>query len=287
MTVLDGKTIAEEENEKIKKETAAFGRTVSLAVILVGDDPASQSYVASKEKACQEVGMSSLVIKMPAGTDEKTVIKKIRELNDDRLINGILVQIPLPDHLDENRVIEAIDPRKDVDCLHPYNFGKLFSGCFVVEPCTPKGIMKMLDHFKIDVYGKNAVVIGRSNIVGKPIAMMLMQKNATVTICHSKTNNLADITRSADILVAAIGKPNFVKDYMVKNGAVVIDVGINRVDDPNGKRGYKLVGDVDYESVSKVASALTPVPGGVGKMTIPMLLENTLQLARLQNETVE
>lgn len=285
--ILDGKVIADAEKEKIKKEVAEFGKSVSLAVILVGNDPASQSYVASKEKGCQEVGMNSLVIKMPEGTDEATIIKKIKELNDDRLINGILVQIPLPDHLNENKIIEAIHPLKDVDCLHPYNIGKLFSGSFTVEPCTPKGIIKMLDHYKIDVYGKNAVVIGRSNIVGKPIAMMLMQKNATVTICHSKTKNIGDVIRSADILVAAIGKPNFVKDYMVKDGAVVIDVGINRVEDKNNPRGYRLVGDVDYGPVSKVASAITPVPGGVGKMTIPMLLENTMQLARLQNENLE
>lgn len=287
MTVLDGKAIADGERNRIKQETEAFGKTVSLAVILVGDDPASQSYVASKEKACREAGMDSLVIKMPANTDEKTVLDKIRELNADKKINGILVQLPLPEQIDENRVIETIDPNKDVDCLHPYNFGKLFSGDFVVEPCTPKGIMKMLDYFKIDVYGKNAVVIGRSNIVGKPVAMMLMHKNATVTICHSKTKNLADVTRSADILIAAIGRPNYVRENMVKEGAVVIDVGINRVDDASDPRGYRLVGDVDYDSVAKVASALTPVPGGVGKMTIPMLLENTLQLARLQNETVE
>lgn len=285
--ILDGKAIANAEKEKVKKEVGEFGKPVSLAVILVGDDPASQSYVAGKEKGCQEVGMNSLVIKMPAGTDEKDVIRKIKELNDDKLINGILVQLPLPDHINEDKVIEAVHPMKDVDCLHPYNFGKLFSGSFVVEPCTPKGIIKMLDHYKIDVYGKNAVVIGRSNIVGKPVSIMLMQKNATVTICHSKTKNIGDIARSADILVVAIGKPNFVKDYMVKDGAVVIDVGINRVEDPNSPRGYKLVGDVDYGPVSKVAGAITPVPGGVGQMTIPMLLENTLKLARLQNESLE
>ena len=285
--ILDGKAIADAAKAKVKKEVSEFGRPVTLAVILVGDDPASQSYVASKEKGCQEVGMNSLVIKMPAGTDEKTIIRKIKELNDDRLINGILVQIPLPDHLDENRVVDAVHPLKDVDCLHPYNIGKLYSGTFTVEPCTPKGIIRMLEHYKIDLYGKNAVVIGRSNIVGKPVAMMLMQKNATVTIGHSKTKDLGEVTRAADILVAAIGRPNFVKDYMVKNGAVVIDVGINRVEDPNAKRGYRLVGDVDYDSVSKIASAITPVPGGVGQMTIPMLLENTLQLARLQNENLE
>jgi methylenetetrahydrofolate dehydrogenase (NADP+)/methenyltetrahydrofolate cyclohydrolase len=282
MINLEGKEVAMAHREKIKREIEEQGIEAGLAVILVGDDPASKSYVASKEKACREAGIRSIVFQLKKETSEEEVLKKIEELNLDASITGILVQIPLPDHIDENRVVEKIDPWKDVDGLHPFNFGKLFMGNSVVEPCTPKGIIHVLDHYKIDLAGKNAVVLGRSNIVGKPIAALLLQRNATVTICHSKTKNLKELSLSADILVAAIGKPLFVTAEMVKEGAVVIDVGINRIEDKTKLSGYRVVGDVDFESVSRKASAITPVPGGVGLLTIAMLLDNTLTLARIQ-----
>lgn len=285
--ILDGKSLAEIERNRVKTEVAAFGKPVKLAVILVGDDGASASYVASKEKGCRETGIQSLVIRMPADTEETALLDKIRELNADATVNGILVQMPVPDHIDESRVIDAIDPGKDVDCFHPYNFGKLFAGSAVAEPCTPKGIIRMLDHYQVDLYGKNAVVLGRSNIVGKPAAILLLQKNATVTVCHSKTRNLQAVCREADVLVAAIGKPRFVTADFVKDGAVVVDVGINRVPDTSLPKGYRVVGDVDYDAVAPKTAAITPVPGGVGLMTVAMLLDNTLKLARLQNETLE
>ncbi len=285
--ILDGKSLAEIERNRVKTEVAAFGKPVKLAVILVGDDGASASYVASKEKGCRETGIQSLVIRMPADTEEAALLDKIRELNADATVNGILVQMPVPDHIDESRVIDAIDPGKDVDCFHPYNFGKLFAGSAVAEPCTPKGIIRMLDHYQVDLYGKNAVVLGRSNIVGKPAAILLLQKNATVTVCHSKTRNLQAVCREADVLVAAIGKPRFVTADFVKDGAVVVDVGINRVPDTSLPKGYRVVGDVDYDAVAPKTAAITPVPGGVGLMTVAMLLDNTLKLARLQNETLE
>jgi methylenetetrahydrofolate dehydrogenase (NADP+) / methenyltetrahydrofolate cyclohydrolase len=285
MMILDGKTVANSEKERIKNEIASTKEKVCLAVVLVGDDSASQSYVASKEKACIELGIRSIVLRMPENTEESELIAKVKEYNRDDSINGILVQVPLPKHINEKLVLETIDPAKDVDCFHPYNIGRLLIGNSVVEPCTPKGIMKMLEYFHIDVAGKNAVIIGRSNIVGKPISMLLMHKNATITICHSKTKNIKEICSSADILVAAIGKPLYVKEDMVKEGAVVVDVGINRVEDASRPKGYRVVGDVDYEAVKNKAGAITPVPGGVGLMTVAALMDNTLQLARLQNET--
>ncbi|HNX60445.1 MAG TPA: bifunctional methylenetetrahydrofolate dehydrogenase/methenyltetrahydrofolate cyclohydrolase FolD [Spirochaetota bacterium] len=284
MIVLDGKKVAESERNRIKNEIAEKKLSVCLAAILVGDDGPSQIYVASKEKDCAEVGIRSIGIRLPADTTEETLISKIKELNADPSVNGILVQLPLPKHINEERVLDVIDPYKDVDCFHPFNFGKLLAGNQIVEPCTPKGVMAVLDHYKIDIAGKNAVVLGRSNIVGKPQAILLLQRNATVTICHSKTKNLADVIRSADIIVAAIGKPCFVTADMVKEGAVVIDVGINRVEDASKPKGYRVVGDVDYDSVAPKSYAITPVPGGIGLMTRAMLLDNTMKLAALKKK---
>lgn len=282
--ILDGKALAKIEKERLKEEVARIKGGVCLAVILVGDDPASQLYVSSKSKDCVEVGIKSIVDRRPASTTEEELLARIDELNNDPNVNGILVQMPVPKHINEEKVIERINPLKDVDCFHPYNFGRLFAGNSIVEPCTPKGVIRILEHYKIDPAGKTAVVLGRSNIVGKPAAILLMNKNATVTICHSKTKNLEAVCRTADILVAAIGKPLFVKENMVKEGAVVIDVGINRIDDPSKPTGFRTVGDVDFEPVSKIASAITPVPGGIGLMTRAMLLENTLKLALIQQK---
>jgi methylenetetrahydrofolate dehydrogenase (NADP+)/methenyltetrahydrofolate cyclohydrolase len=281
MTIIDGKKVAEFVRNRIKSEIEKDGLQVCLAAILIGNDPASAIYVSSKEKDCAEVGIRSIGIRLPADTKEDDLISKIRELNADKSVNGILVQLPIPKHINEEHVLDAIDPMKDVDCFHPQNFGRLLAGNQIVEPCTPKGVMEMLNYYKIDVAGKNAVIIGRSNIVGKPAAVLMLQKNATVTICHSKTKDLAGVIRSADVIVAAIGKPRFVTADMVKEGAVVIDVGINRVEDTTSPKGYVVVGDVDFEQVSKKASAITPVPGGVGVMTRAMLLENTLNLAKM------
>jgi methylenetetrahydrofolate dehydrogenase (NADP+)/methenyltetrahydrofolate cyclohydrolase len=282
MIILDGKKVAESERARIKKEIEDKKLSVCLAAVLVGNDGPSQIYVASKEKDCAEVGIRSIGIRLPEDTAEETLIAKIRELNADPSVNGILVQLPLPKHINEERVLEVIDPLKDVDCFHPFNYGKLLAGNQIVEPCTPKGVMTILDYYKIDISGKNAVVLGRSNIVGKPQAVLLLQRNATVTICHSKTKNLADVIRSADIIVAAIGKPCFVTADMVKEGAVVIDVGINRVEDATKPKGYRVVGDVDYDAVAPKSYAITPVPGGIGLMTRAMLLDNTLKLAALK-----
>jgi methylenetetrahydrofolate dehydrogenase (NADP+)/methenyltetrahydrofolate cyclohydrolase len=276
--ILDGKVIAVEIKKSIRERIAREKLDICLAVVLVGDDPASHVYVNSKEKACAEVGFRSKVVRLPASTSEEELLKLVAELNGDDSVTGILVQIPLPKHIREDRVIDAVSPAKDVDGLHPYNAGRLLTGTPVVSSCTPWGVMKMLEHYRIPIAGKRAVVIGRSNIVGKPMAMLLLAANATVTVCHSKTVNLAEVTREADILVAAIGKPRFVTADMVKEGAVVIDVGINRVEDALQKSGYRLEGDVDYAAVLTKASAITPVPGGVGATTIPMLLSNTLAL---------
>ncbi len=276
-TVLDGKAAAKEIRRRIKAEVAQLqaerGLQPGLAVVLVGDDPASQAYVNSKERDCGLVGFHSVVYRLPADTTMDTLLALIDRLNADSRIHGMLVQLPLPRHLDEAAVIERIDPKKDVDGFHLINVGLLVTGGKTLAPCTPKGVMWMLQNAGIEVAGKHAVVLGRSNIVGKPMANLLLAANATVTICHSRTQNLAEMTRQADILVAAIGKPGFVTGDMVKPGAVVIDVGINRVNDA-------LVGDVDYESAAAVASHITPVPGGVGPMTRAMLLENTLEAAR-------
>ena len=274
--LISGKTMSEEIRkeigERVEKLRAERGVTPGLAVILVGNDPASEIYVNNKGKGCAEVGMVSETIKLPAETEQEALIDKIRELNADDRIHGILVQLPLPRHLDENAVLAEIAPEKDVDGFHLLNVGRLMTGEDGVVACTPKGALKMIKSTGIDLNGKEAVVIGRSNIVGKPMAMLLLRENCTVTMCHSRTKDLAAHTRNADVLVVAIGKARFVTADMVKPGAVVIDVGINRVDG-------KVVGDVDFDSVSEVAGWITPVPGGVGKMTITMLLENTLEAA--------
>ncbi len=281
MQILDGKSLSLQERERIAKETAELDFQIGLTVILVGEDAASRIYVSSKEKAAAKSGFKSDIIRLSKTTTEKELIGIIQNLNRDASVHGILVQLPVPKHINENAVIETIDPMKDVDCFHPYNFGRLFAGSPIVEPCTPKGMMCLLDHYKLNVQGKQALVIGRSNIVGKPIAMMLMQRNATVTIAHSRTQNLENLIAQADVLVTAIGKPEFIRGNMIKKGAIVLDVGINRVTDPSQERGYRVTGDVLYEEASERASAITPVPGGVGPMTIAMLMQNTLILARL------
>lgn len=291
--IIDGKKIAEEIRTELKEEaqklTATTGITPGLAVILVGDNPASKVYVSSKQKACAEIGFYSEGYKFPTDVTEAEVLEKIAELNASEKIHGILVQLPLPDHINEQKILEAIAVEKDVDGFHPLNFGKLAQGmeCFV--PCTPLGIRELLLRSQIPIKGKHVVIVGRSNIVGKPLALLLMQKSekadATVTVCHSRTKNLAEICRSADILVAAIGRAKFITAEMVKPGAVVVDVGVNRVEDPSAPRGYCLVGDVDFNTVKDIASAITPVPGGVGPMTIAMLLHNTLLAAKKTLDT--
>ena len=273
--ILDGKLMAEDltkDQTRRVAELAAKGVIPGLAVVLVGEDPASQIYVRNKGIACETVGVHSKTIRLPQSASQDEVIATVDELNSDDSIHGILVQLPLPGQLDEAAVLARILPQKDVDGFHISNAGKLFSGQAGVVPCTPKGILHMLKQGGVDLAGKDAVVIGRSNIVGKPAAMLLLNENCTVTICHSRTQNLKEHCRRADILVAAIGKPRFVTADMVKPGAAVVDVGINRVDG-------KVVGDVDYEAVSEVAGYITPVPGGVGKLTISMLIENTLEAA--------
>ena len=254
------------------------GINPGLAVIIVGDDPASRVYVNNKKKACEEIGIYSLEYALPKETTEEELISLIDELNNKKEVNGILVQLPVPKHINEENIINAIDPKKDVDAFHPVNVGKIMVGNFDFVPCTPAGVMELIKESGIEVCGKECVVVGRSNIVGKPQAMLLLHQNGTVTICHSRTKDLAEKTKKADILVAAVGIPEFIKGDMVKEGAVVIDVGINRVADK------KLVGDVEFESCEKVASAITPVPGGVGPMTIAMLMKNTVKAAIIQND---
>lgn len=271
--ILDGKLTSQKVREKIKAEVDSIPAGVrhpGLAVIIVGDDPASHVYVRNKKKGCEEVGFLSREYALPAETTEEELIALVKELNADDEIDGILVQLPLPRHLDDKKIIENIDPSKDVDAFSYHNVGRITVGDYDFLPCTPAGVMELLDAYGIDPTGKNAVVIGRSNIVGKPQALLLLQANATVTVAHSKTKDLAEVTRGADILVVAIGKAKFVTADMVKEGAVVIDVGMDR--DENGK----LCGDVDFESVKEKASYITPVPGGVGPMTITELLKNTL-----------
>ena len=275
--IIDGKLVSASTRGEIaagvEKFKADFGYAPGLAVILVGDDPASAVYVRNKHKGCLEVGITSFEIRMPADTAEAALLEKIDELNADPAVHGILVQLPLPKHIDENKVIDRIDPKKDVDAFHPENVGKIMLGKYDFLPCTPAGIMKLLAFYNIDITGKECVVIGRSNIVGKPMAHLLLEKNGTVTVCHSRTKNLSEVTKRADILVVAIGKPEFLTADMVKDGAVVVDVGINRTAEG------KLVGDVAFAEVAKKASYITPVPGGVGPMTITMLLKNTLTAA--------
>ncbi len=282
MIVMNGKEVSASIRETLKKETEGFfkdyGRSPGLAVILVGEDPASTVYVRNKEKACVEVGYYSEVYRLPADTEEKEVLSLIERLNADCRIDGILCQLPLPKQISEEKVIAAISPMKDVDAFHPENVGHILLGSHRFLPCTTAGVMKILDYYHIDVAGKNCVVIGRSNIVGKPQALLLMEKNGTVTVCHSKTKDIAAYTKNADILVAAVGRAGFVTADMVKDGAVIVDVGINRL--PDGK----LCGDVDFAAVSEKASYMTPVPGGVGPMTITMLLSNALAAAVLHEK---
>jgi len=285
--IIDGKKIAEDIKREVKEETQRLkeraGIVPGLAVILVGDNPASQSYVKSKGKACQEIGFYSITELMPTDTSELILLKKIDELNKDLKIHGILVQLPLPKHINEQKVIEAIDPRKDVDGFHPVSIGKLVIGIDTFKSCTPAGIQELLVRSGNDPSGKHVVVVGRSNIVGKPIANILLQKqrgaNAIVTVAHTGASDLTSYIKSADILIAAIGKPEFITGAMLKTGVVIIDVGINRVEDALSPKGYRIVGDVHFESASKVAKAITPVPGGVGLMTVAMLLKNTLKAA--------
>lgn len=287
--ILDGKALAEEIRGEVATGVAEMkqnhGVPPGLAAVLVGDDPASAIYVRNKRRACDEVGMLSDTIVLPADTTTEQVLNTVQQLNDDPRFHGILVQLPLPDQVDELAVIESINPDKDVDGLHPFNVGKLVQGRADFIPGTPFGIQQILMRNGHDPAGANVVVCGRSDIVGKPMALLLMQRaegaNATVTVCHTRTKNMAEITRQADILIAAIGRPNVITADMVKEGAVVIDVGINRVDDASRRRGYRLVGDVDFAAVSEKAAAITPVPGGVGPMTIAMLLVNTLTATRL------
>ena len=259
-----------EEVNEIKEK---YGRAPHLVVILVGDDPASQSYVKGKSKACDEVGITNTTVHLPKDVSENELLRKIVELNEMAWVDGILVQLPLPEHINQHIVMNTIHPDKDVDGFHPVNVDGLYSGKNCIKPCTPKGIIKLLESADVEIEGKNVVVIGRSNIVGLPVAKMLIDKNATVTICHSRTKNLSEITKNADILIVAIGKPKFITKDMVKAESVVIDVGVNRVDG-------KLYGDVDYENVKDKVSVITPVPGGVGPMTITCLLENTIECVK-------
>lgn len=278
--LIDGKAISAQIKEEVKEKVAALkeqGCEVTLAVIQVGADPASSVYVRNKKKACEYVGVRSLAYELPEETTEEKLLKLIRELNDRTDVNGILVQLPLPKHIDEEKVLDAISPLKDVDGFHPQNVGALCIGKPGFVSCTPAGVIQLLKRSGIEIAGKECVVIGRSNIVGKPMAMLMLRENSTVTVCHSKTENLASFTSNADILIAAVGRAKMITADMVKPGAAVIDVGMNR--DKNGK----LCGDVDFESVSKIAGAITPVPGGVGPMTVALLMRNTAEAAAHQN----
>ena len=287
--ILDGQALAKEVRGEVAAGVVEMGEnhqvTPGLAAVLVGDDPASAVYVRNKRRACDEVGMFSETFALPASTSQDELLELVDRLNQDSRFHGILVQLPLPDQIDQYAVIEALDPRKDVDGIHPFNAGQLLQGRAAFVPGTPAGIQQLLLRNGYDPAGRDVVVCGRSEIVGKPLAALLMQRksgaNATVTVCHTRTTNLAAHTRRADILVAAIGQPKAITADMVKNGAVVIDVGINRVEDATRRRGYRLVGDVDFEAVSEKAEAITPVPGGVGPMTIASLLVNTLAAARI------
>lgn len=275
--IIDGKAISAAVKEQVRGEIARDNLKVGLAVVIVGDDPASRVYVNNKKKACEFCGIKSYEFALPAETTQEELLELVDTLNADANVNGILVQLPLPKHLDEKAVIERISPNKDVDAFHESNVGRIMIGNYSFLPCTPAGCMELIHSTGVEVSGKECVVIGRSNIVGKPMAMLLLHENGTVTICHSKTKDLAGVCRRADILIAAVGRPNFVTADMVKDGAVVIDVGINRLD--NGK----LCGDVKFDEVSEKAGWITPVPGGVGPMTIAMLMRNTLTAARIQN----
>ncbi len=288
MKLIDGKKIAAKIKEEIKVEVGKMiddeDRSPHLAAVILGDDPASNTYVNSKEKACKEVGMMSSVYRHPANTSEEELLQIVDFLNNDPEIDGFIVQLPLPEHIDEDKIIQSISPEKDVDGFHPVNLGKMLLGLPAFISATPYGIIELLKRYKIDTEGKNCVVVGRSNIVGTPVSVLLSRKsnpgNCTVTMCHSRTKDLEEFTRNADILIAAIGRERFIKADMVKDGAVVIDVGIHRIKSDKTKSGFKLVGDVDFEEVSKKCSYITPVPGGVGPMTIVSLLMNTLKAAK-------
>lgn len=287
-TILDGKTVANALQEEIAARVAAFktelGITPCLAAVLVGEDPASQVYVRNKERACEKVGMTSQLFRLPTETTQAELLALVGKLNQDDNVSGILVQLPLPGHMDASEVLDAIDPKKDVDCFHPSNVGLVSQGRPKFLPCTPNGVVQILKHFELPTEGKNVVIVGRSDIVGKPLALMLMQRtnptcgskyaNATVTVAHSRTTNLKELLLQADILIAAIGVAKFITADMVKPGAVVIDVGMNRTEEG-------LCGDVDYDNLLEVAGAITPVPGGVGRLTVTMLMENTLMAAKL------
>ena len=280
MNIIDGKKVSARVKSEVREEAAALGQkgiSVGLAVVIVGDNPASRVYVNNKKKACAEVGFESYEYALPAETTQDELLALVKKLNDDKKVNGILVQLPLPKHIDENAIINAISPDKDVDAFHPTNVGHIMIGDFSFLPCTPAGVMELIAETGIDVCGKNCVVIGRSNIVGKPMAMLLLHKNGTVTMTHSRTKDLASVTSRADILVAAVGKAGFVTADMIKPGAVVIDVGMNR------NAEGKLCGDVDFNGCCEKAGYITPVPGGVGPMTIAMLMRNTLTAAKMQN----
>ena len=286
--LIDGKytsdKIKKDISQKVKEIVAAGGKCPHLAAILVGNDGASQTYVGHKERACKEVGFESTVLRFDDNITEQELLDVIKKLNDDKNIDGMIVQLPLPKHIDEQKIIEAIDPSKDVDGFHPANVGKMVLELPTLLPATPAGIVRLLEEYNIETQGKNCVIIGRSNIVGRPLANLLSQKgkfaDCTVTVCHSKTKNLSDFTRNADIIIAALGSPEFLKADMIKDGAVIIDVGITRVADPSKKTGYRLVGDTDFDNVAPKCSYITPVPGGVGPMTIVSLLSNTLQSAQ-------
>lgn len=278
--ILSGKIVSARIKDELKEEVKELNKKgifPGLAVIIVGDDPASRVYVNSKKKACEEIGIYSEEYALPKEATEEELLQLVERLNSEPKINGILVQLPLPKHINEETVINTISPKKDVDAFHPVNVGKIMIGNYDFLPCTPAGVMELIKESGIDVSGKECVIVGRSNIVGKPQAMLLLHANGTVTICHSRTKNLKEKTKNADILVAAVGIPNFITGDMIKEGAVVIDVGINRIAEK------KLVGDVEFESAEKAASAITPVPGGVGPMTIAMLMKNTVKAALIQN----
>lgn len=291
MIIIDGKKVASEIRNELKDKISQLreeGRDVpGLVAILVGNNPASQIYVSSKGKACEEIGMKTKTEKFDAELPQNDLIDIIRSYNENKNYHGILVQLPLPKHIDENKVIEAISPQKDVDGFHPMSVGNLVIGKETFASCTPAGIQELLKRYKIETQGKHVVIVGRSNIVGKPIANIMLQKNnfanSIVTVCHSAAKDISYFTKQADILVAAMGKAEIIKEHMVKDGAVVVDVGINRIEDPDTKKGYRIVGDVAFEEVSKKASFITPVPGGVGPMTIAMLLSNTFKAYQLLN----
>lgn len=274
--IIDGKLVSASMREKIAAEVETLkikGVVPGLAVVIVGENPASQSYVRNKQRTCEKLGMYSEKYELEKNVSEVALVKLIADLNKNNKIHGILVQLPLPKHIDESRIIESIDPKKDVDGFHPINVGKLSLGVECLKPCTPSGIIKLLEYYDIDIEGKEAVVLGRSNIVGKPIALMLLEKNATVTICHSRTKDLEKVLKRADILIVAIGRAHFLKADMIKTDAVVVDVGINRIESG-------LVGDVDFDTIKEKAAYVTPVPGGVGPMTITMLMKNTLEACK-------